>query len=179
LTTLTNLVKPVAVEDDSTADDGDILDNEETQVLREAGVLPSSSKKRKPSVRRATKHIVFAEDANDGAFGPSLHKRFLILSTAKAHVRGRKSSNVSEDTSPVSSFGAIDLGWKEDAPKKSKKGKAKAVDIAEDEEMEDVEERRSISTVGVHSLTCIYVSYLTLPGTPRPTSQRTRCSIET
>jgi hypothetical protein len=49
-------------------DEGNELDEQEVQVLQQAGVLqkPSSKSKSKTSARSASKHVVFADDLDAG-----------------------------------------------------------------------------------------------------------------
>ena len=64
LSALADLVKPLDEDDEE-------LGEEEMDVLREAGILPpvSKSKRRRQNYTRA-KHIVFAENEDEGVYPP-------------------------------------------------------------------------------------------------------------
>lgn len=60
--TLVNLVKPELSDQGIDAEGEDELDDEELEILTEAGIIRSSSSSR----RRNPKHVVFAESQQEG-----------------------------------------------------------------------------------------------------------------
>jgi len=109
-------------------EDDDVgLDEEELEILKDAGVIamPSKTRKRKSS-RTPAKHIVFVENEEEGMYGRSTGIYWLnhdaICHAARQFVTKQndlpKSRPESTDT-----INAIDLGWRE--PKKVKKEKKK------------------------------------------------------
>ena len=75
LSQLANLLKS-SQDDEGTAD----LDEEELEVLREAGVLaPTSKRGRKKSHSKRAKHIVFAEDEEEGVCASTFARTFLVF----------------------------------------------------------------------------------------------------
>ncbi|OJT11950.1 U3 small nucleolar RNA-associated protein 11 [Trametes pubescens] len=116
LTQLADLLKPGILNGE---DDGDELDEQELEALREAGVIaPQSKRARRKSHSSKGKHVLFAEDAAEA-------QQYVASS--------RKSSDTQEDVKmDVSAESTVDLGWKAPAEAKRKRRKSKADTDAED-----------------------------------------------
>ena len=126
MSALADLVKPINDED------AERLEEDETEILREAGILPEAlSSKRRKQAKTKAKHIVFAESEEEGA--PC--KLFLRLCTVLIHAHSaRRHAAASHRTAQedvemeVDEEKEVDMGWKTvEAPKK-RKGKKKADD---------------------------------------------------
>ncbi|KAI9065863.1 small-subunit processome [Trametes sanguinea] len=116
---LADLLKPGSLEAE---DDADELDEQELEVLREAGVIPPESKKaRRKSHSKKGKHVLFAETEEEARQYAS-------------SVRNASKSQDEEDRMDVSQEQSVDLGWK--VPEQSKRKRRKSKASAEEEETE-------------------------------------------
>ncbi|KAL7285407.1 hypothetical protein ACG7TL_000503 [Trametes sanguinea] len=106
---LADLLKPGSLDAE---DDAEELDEQELEVLREAGVIPPESKKaRRKSHSKKGKHVLFAESEEEAS-----------------------KSQDEDDRMDVSQEQSVDLGWK--APEQSKRKRRKSKASAEEEETE-------------------------------------------
>ncbi|CDO75489.1 hypothetical protein BN946_scf184935.g25 [Trametes cinnabarina] len=116
---LADLLKPGSLDAE---DDTETLDEQELEVLREAGIIPPESKKaRRKSHSKKGKHVVFAESEEEA--------RQYATSARKA----TKSEDVDERMD-ISRDHNVDLGWK--VPEQSKRKRRKSKASAEEEETE-------------------------------------------
>jgi U3 small nucleolar RNA-associated protein 11 len=85
LTPLADLVRPTTLDSDILMDEGDELDEQEVQVLQQAGVLkkPSSKSKGRTSARSASKHVVFTDDLDAGKHAWQADEQLLTDSQLK------------------------------------------------------------------------------------------------
>ncbi|KAI0361469.1 small-subunit processome [Trametes cingulata] len=122
---LADLLKPSVLKGE---DDDEELDEQELEVLREAGIIPPESKKsRRKSRSKKGKHVLFAEDEEEA-------RQYATSS--------RKGSDSQEDDRMDVSTESIDLGWK--VPEQTKRKRRKSKVSAEEEET--VVEEASIKT---------------------------------
>ena len=121
--------------------DTDDLDEEEVEVLREAGVLPPESKKsRRKSHSKKGKHLMFAEDEAEGAAMFMLYRsRYAhpdrLSCSAKEYAQSTRRGSGSQDDDRMDvtpSEESVDLGWK--VPEQSKRKRRKSKASAEEEE---------------------------------------------
>ncbi|KAL0951485.1 hypothetical protein HGRIS_008172 [Hohenbuehelia grisea] len=105
LTSLANLIKSDHLEDEDASDNEDPLEEQDIELLREAGVLPKSSKKGKGKL--SNKHIVFVDTPDEA-------RRY--ASTSKSNRKSADSSRT-ETTQETE----VDLGWQTPATTKSQK----------------------------------------------------------
>ncbi|KAI0778318.1 u3 small nucleolar RNA-associated protein 11 [Trametes elegans] len=134
LTQLADLLKPGALEGDDAAEE---LDDQELEVLREAGVLPPEPKKarRKSRSSQKDKHVLFAENEAEA--------RQYATSSRTA------SSSQEDDHMDASNDQNVDLGWKvpEQVKRKRRKSKAGADEgAALDQAIETAEEAKAHRT---------------------------------
>ncbi|KAJ8495639.1 hypothetical protein ONZ51_g1565 [Trametes cubensis] len=117
LTQLADLFKHDPLGEEGDTDD---LDEEEVEVLREAGVLPPESKKsRRKSHSKKGKHLMFAEDEAE----------------AKEYAQSTRRGSGSQDDDRMDvtpSQESADLGWK--VPEQSKRKRRKSKASTEEEE---------------------------------------------
>ncbi|KAI0375131.1 small-subunit processome [Pilatotrama ljubarskyi] len=115
LTQLADLLKPAVLN----GEEGDEeLDEQELEVLREAGVIPPESKKsRRKSRSKKGKHVLFAEDEEEA-------RQYATSS--------RKESDSKEDDRMDVSTENVDMGWK--VPEQTKRKRRKSKASAEEEE---------------------------------------------
>ncbi|KAI0651984.1 small-subunit processome [Trametes meyenii] len=115
LTQLADLLKPGSLDGQDTEE----LDEQELEVLREAGVVPPESKKaRRKSHSKRGKHLVFAADESEA--------RQYAASNCKS------STSRDADAMEVSSEPHVDLGWK--VPEQTKRQRRKSKHNAEEQE---------------------------------------------
>ncbi|KAI0698395.1 small-subunit processome [Cerioporus squamosus] len=163
LTQLANLLSGPSA-DDSEADE---LDDHELEVLREAGVLPpapAGKRARRKAHSKKGKHIIFAEDSEEGTFtlvhasprampGPSTareHENPWLLTytvsgsrTVRQHVGAASHTASTSDRDPdhdtpmdVTHDVSGDLGWRAPEEPKHKRRKSRR-SAAEEEHVED------------------------------------------
>ncbi|OSD03204.1 small-subunit processome [Trametes coccinea BRFM310] len=115
---LADLLKPGSLEAE---DDAEELDEQELEVLREAGVIPPESKKaRRKSHSKKGKHVLFAESEEEAR---------RCASSARTASKSQE-----DDRMDVSQEQSVDLGWK--VPEQSKRKRRKSKASAEGEETE-------------------------------------------
>jgi len=131
LSALADLVKPNSFEED---DESEELDEEEIDILREAGIFADTSKtsKRRNSKRKPSQHIVFAEDEQEAQ---------QQLQQNSSRVENR--TNQSEPT-PTDVDERMELGWKPSEQKKLKKRAGQGTDT-EYMDVEEAEERKKLN----------------------------------
>ena len=150
LTALADLLKrdPIHQEEQ----DADDLDEEELEVLREAGVLAHPSDKRRKSTGSRKNHILFAETTEEGECHGTTSS--YAIRTEKYEARQYASANRTKqsqtDDVPMAnaSEDTIDLGWK--VPQEDKGGKKKRrKSAAQDAEMDatELDEQREAAVV--------------------------------
>lgn len=77
--TLADLIRPIASKDEDGGDAEEGLDEEELEILRDAGVISAPKGKRKARNARKPTHIVFVDSKDDGM----LH--FMCRDLCKSH----------------------------------------------------------------------------------------------
>jgi U3 small nucleolar RNA-associated protein 11 len=107
-------------------DDDPGLDEEELEILREAGVIAGPSKvgRKGISLQPQAKHIVFVENEEEGMYERSFLARVYALIPFAARQYAKKQTN--RPTSRSESrrdVDAVDLGWREPEKRKSQKKK--------------------------------------------------------
>ncbi|KAI0068179.1 small-subunit processome [Artomyces pyxidatus] len=117
LSTLADLLRPGSL--DLAAEDQETLDDEELEILREAGVIAGPSNTRNRSKPSSSKHLIFAETEEEARQCVASQKRR----------SSSKNEGMEADHSP-----AADLGWKVPVVDKKKgKGKSRSVEIDEEQ----------------------------------------------
>jgi U3 small nucleolar RNA-associated protein 11 len=112
-------------------DDDAGLDEEELEILREAGVIavPSKVGRKRGSSQPQAKHIIFVENEEEGMYERSLLARAfaLILVAAQQYITKQTDLPTSRSESK-DDVDAMDLGWRKPEKQKSRKKKKKASD---------------------------------------------------
>jgi U3 small nucleolar RNA-associated protein 11 len=111
-------------------DDDAGLDEEELEILREAGVIAEPSKvgRKRRSSQPQAKHIVFVENEEEGMFERSLLARVYALIPVAARQYMTKQTDLPTSRSESrDDVDAIDLGWRKPEKQKSRKKKKKVV----------------------------------------------------
>ncbi|KII94110.1 hypothetical protein PLICRDRAFT_99416 [Plicaturopsis crispa FD-325 SS-3] len=143
LMTLADLIRPIASKDEDGGDEEEGLDEEELEILRDAGVISAPKGKRKARNSRKPTHIVFV-DSKDDARKYAQEKR-------------KSSSGVNEDVDmDATTETPLDLGWK--LPDEKKKGKKRRTDAQSEHTQQDAEEleeeRKASALVSPSPPTC-------------------------
>jgi U3 small nucleolar RNA-associated protein 11 len=110
-------------------DDDAGLDEEELEVLREAGVIagPSKVERKRGSSQPQAKHIIFVENEEEGMCGGSLLLRVYALIPVAAQQYLTKHTDLPTSRSESrDDVDAVDLGWRKPEKQKSRKNKKKA-----------------------------------------------------
>lgn len=148
---LADLFTAVRTDDvrDADDDDGEAgLDEEELEILRNAGIIAGSSNSRKPrSSRPSAKRIIFVENEEEGRHGQIYWFAHTLQCYAARQYVTKQNDTAASRLAREDTVGAIDLGWKEPENQKREKRKGKkdnAVDAADDT---DASERREVAKV--------------------------------
>jgi len=127
---------------ESDDDDDTGLDEDELEILKDAGIIARSSKTHKRRPRHLAKHVVFVENEEEG-----MHGKFYWLARIPSCAAARQYATT-ENTQSVSlshsvsndNTSAGDLGWQKPERKRREKKKdtsAKAVDTTDDAAMSE------------------------------------------
>lgn len=130
-----------------------MLEEEELVVLREAGIISQPGKGRGKRRKAPSKHIVFADSEDQGAFVARVNRTFAELGfwlarAARQYVSMRQTGTATaqQDMMDIEDE-AEDLGWKtedENATRRKDKGKGKA-DALQDGTDPDSSENAAVS----------------------------------
>ena len=127
-------------------DDEAGLDEEELEILREAGVITGPSKAGSTSSQLQAKHIVFVENEEEGMCGRSLLVRVYALIPVAARQYLTKQTDLPTSRSESSvNVDAINLGWRKPEKRKSQKKKKKAVDASDSTDGSEEREAAKVS----------------------------------
>ncbi|KAA1468036.1 u3 small nucleolar RNA-associated protein 11 [Dentipellis sp. KUC8613] len=135
LSAMADLLRPGSAAIDE-EDEEEALDEEDLEILQEAGIIIKPSDKRQQRIKRNPKHIVFAEDEAEAR---------QLAASRKMQTKKDDDAMVVEDTS-------VDLGWKtaDEHPSLKKRKSTSASrdkDEASTEGLLAAEERRELSTM--------------------------------
>jgi U3 small nucleolar RNA-associated protein 11 len=135
-------------------DDDAGLDEEELEILREAGVIAG---RRRGSSQPQAKHIIFVENEKEGMYGRSLLARIYALIPAAAQQYVTKQTNLPTSRSESrDDVDAIDLGWRKPEKQKSRKKKNKAVGASDGTDGSEEREAAKVSLpCALPSIFCI------------------------
>jgi U3 small nucleolar RNA-associated protein 11 len=127
-------------------DDEAGLDEEELEILREAGVITGPSKAGSTSSQLQAKHIVFVENEEEGMCGRSLLVRVYALIPVAARLYLTKQTNLPTSRSESSvDVDAINLGWRKPEKRKSQKKKKTAVGTSDSTDGSEEREAAKVS----------------------------------
>jgi U3 small nucleolar RNA-associated protein 11 len=118
-------------------DDDAGLDEEELEILREAGVIAGPSKvgRKRGSSQSQAKHIIFVENEEEGMHERSLLARVYALIPVAAQQYITKQTDLPTSRSESrDDVDAIDLGWRKPEKQKSREKKRKAVGVSDGSE---------------------------------------------
>ncbi|KAH7930498.1 u3 small nucleolar RNA-associated protein 11 [Leucogyrophana mollusca] len=128
LTTLANLISP---DDESLEDGEDALEEGDLETLREAGIISPSTPRKRNRTRNHVRprHVLFVEDGED----------------AQQHAHRHSSGKKVDETVLSEGHANLDLGWKSEAEKKSRKLRGKALAQSTDEATGIAEENKLLA----------------------------------
>ncbi|KAI0801134.1 small-subunit processome [Fomes fomentarius] len=126
LSQLANLLQARPSGDDGGSAD---LDEEELQTLREAGILSPAPKKARRKSHGSTRHILFAEDAEEA-------RRHVATARGASDLQGRAPMVVTPDVS-------LDLGWRAPEETKRKRRKSKSAVAIDGGALDDLSSREA------------------------------------
>jgi U3 small nucleolar RNA-associated protein 11 len=145
---IADLFAPSLTDDVHQADDAAGLDEEELEILREAGVIAGTSKveRKRRSSQPQAKHIVFVENEEEGMYRRSLLARVYALIPVAAQQYITKQIDLPSSRSERrGDVDAIDLGWRKPEKKKSQKKKKKAVGASDSADVSEEREAAKVS----------------------------------
>lgn len=161
-------------------DDEEELDEEELQVLRDAGIIADASTSKRRKRRPNPKHIVFAEDEEQGMWATTATMGTIMISLCR---EGRQYTAPSKPQTEHEAMDVVedepkDLGWKTREDTKRKKGKGRA-DQEEKAAAASEEQRQQEASVG----NCLDgqlqdSTEMKIAGTANPYAQRAVRSVE-
>ncbi|EJD03662.1 u3 small nucleolar RNA-associated protein 11 [Fomitiporia mediterranea MF3/22] len=129
LTELADLIAPYLTSEKGAEEESDGLDEEELDVLRQAGII-KAPKSRRQTAKRSSKHIIFVENVDEA-------QRYVNRQTSSSKAR---TDTLPKDTDEEND--TVDLGWRDPVKsKRNRKGDSK-MDIDEEEDTALVSERR-------------------------------------
>jgi U3 small nucleolar RNA-associated protein 11 len=129
-------------------DDDAGLDEEELEILREAGVIAGQSKvgRKRGSSQPQAKHIIFVENEEEGMYGRSLLARVYALIPVAAQQYLTKQNDLPTSRSESrDDVDAIDLGWRKPEKQKSRKKNKKAVGVSDSTDGSEEREAAKVS----------------------------------
>ncbi len=136
------MVKPNPDEDDE-----DQLNEEELEVLRDAGLVarPAASRRRRKS--SSGKHIIFADSENQGSLSPCFSGAVLKAGLAQQYASSSSKATPDLDQDMEDDKSDVETGWRSQAEtgKSRSKGKKKAVQGDADVAALEVERKEEAS----------------------------------
>jgi len=129
-------------------DDDAGLDEEELEILREAGVIAGSRElgRKGRSSRLQAKHIVFVENEEEGMCGQSLLARvYALIPVAAQQYVTRQTDLPTSRSESRDDVGAIDLGWRKSETRKSRKKKNNAAGASDSTDGSEEREAAKVS----------------------------------
>jgi U3 small nucleolar RNA-associated protein 11 len=129
-------------------DDDAGLDDEEHEILREAGVIaePSRVGRKRGSSQPQAKHIVFVENEEEGMFERCPLACVYVLIPVAAQQYVTKQINLPTSRSESRDYiDAIDLGWRKPEKQKSRKKKKKAAGASDSTDGSEEREAAKVS----------------------------------
>lgn len=129
-------------------DDDTGLDDEELEILREAGVIaePSRVGRKRGSSQPQAKHIIFVENEEEGMFEryPLACVYALTQVTAQQYVTKQTNLPTSRSESR-DDVDTVDLGWRKPEKQKSRKKKKKAAGVSDSTDGSEEREAAKVS----------------------------------